>query len=210
MNVEIGNKNIDVKIVYKNNKNIYFRFDEHMNLVVTCPKKTPDFEIIHLINKNEDAILKMYEKSLDKVKYDNEFWLLGKKYNEVINNSLDDVVIDDEIIYVPNSDAKARFIEDKINEVFNREVDLCKKCFASLPQFSLKFRKMKSRWGVCDTKKKIITLNTELIKKDIDLIDYVIIHEMAHFYEGNHGKKFWEIVSAACPNCKEKRARLRK
>ena len=40
--------------------------------------------------------------------------------------------------------------------------------------------------------------------------DYVIIHEMAHFYEGNHSKKFWNIVSLACPNYKEARKELRK
>ena len=74
---------------------------------------------------------------------------------------------------------------------------------------SLKFRKMRTRWGVCNTSKKQITLNTELLKKEIDLIDYVIIHELCHFYESNHSKNFWNLVGQAYPNYKEARKRLR-
>ena len=68
---------------------------------------------------------------------------------------------------------------------------------------------MTSRWGVNNVKKHIITLNSELIKKDISLIDYVIIHELCHFYEGNHSERFWHQVSLRYPNYKEARKRLR-
>ena len=97
-----------------------------------------------------------------------------------------------------------------MQKVFEQEVSICRNCFASLPRFTLKTRKMKTRWGVCNRKDNIITLNTELIKKDIELLDYVIIHEMAHFYEGNHSKAFWDIVAKACPSYKERRSRLKK
>ena len=95
-------------------------------------------------------------------------------------------------------------------KVFYAEVDLCRKCFNNLPEFRLKTRTMKTRWGVCNRKSMTITLNTELVRKDISLIDYVIIHEMAHFYEGNHSKAFWDIVKKACPNYEERRKELRK
>jgi len=55
----------------------------------------------------------------------------------------------------------------------------------------------------------IITLNSELLKKETDLIDYVIYHEFCHFYEGNHSKKFWDLVSKFYPKHKEARKRLR-
>lgn len=54
-----------------------------------------------------------------------------------------------------------------------------------------------------------MTLNTELLKKDIKLLDYVIIHELCHFFEGNHGANFWHLVSLAYPNYKEARKELR-
>ena len=68
---------------------------------------------------------------------------------------------------------------------------------------------MKTRWGVCNVRDKIITLNTELLKRDIDLLDYVIIHEMCHFYEANHSVRFWQKVEKYYPNYKLARKRLR-
>ena len=68
---------------------------------------------------------------------------------------------------------------------------------------------MKTRWGVCNRRDNVITLNTELLKKDIDLIDYVIIHELCHFYEANHSKKFWDLVSIYYPDYKNARKRLK-
>ena len=198
------------KIIYKNNKNIYFRFNENGVLIVTCHKKVSKEEIKSLIFKNEDAIIKMYQKAVERKKYNESYHLLGKTYNVEFNESIDNVYINGDFIYAKNEDDLNKFTEEEINRVFNEEVSICKNCFNNLPEFTLKFRQMKTRWGVCNRRDNIITLNKELIKKEVWLLDYVIIHEMAHFYEGNHSKKFWNIVSLACPNYKEARKELRK
>ena len=210
MNIKLGIYNVVVEIVYKNNKNMYFRFDDDASLIVTCPKHTLNDEIFSLIKKNENSLIKMYERALERQKYDNEFWLLGKKYTVIYDDKLEDTKLEGDFIYSKDEDLLEEFIHDKMLHVFNEEINICKGCFNNLPDFRLKTRFMKTRWGVCNRKDKIITLNTELIKKDVDLIDYVIIHEMAHFYEGNHSKKFWAIVEKACPNYKLRRKELRK
>ena len=68
---------------------------------------------------------------------------------------------------------------------------------------------MKTRWGVCNRSSNVITLNTELLKKEIDLIDYVIIHELCHFYEANHSSRFWKQVEKRYPKYKEARKRMK-
>ena len=68
---------------------------------------------------------------------------------------------------------------------------------------------MKTRWGVNNVTKRIITLNSELLKKDVTLIDYVIIHELCHFYEANHSNRFWMQVEKRYPYYKLARKRLR-
>lgn len=210
MYIELGSQKVYVKVVYKNNRNLYFRFDENASLIVTCPKNTLDEEIIRLIKKNEKSLLKMYKRATNQAQYESEFWLLGKKYEVVFEENLDEVKINGEFIYAKNEDELNKYVQKTYEEVFAKEAKICAKCFNNLPEYKLKFRKMKTRWGVCNRRDDSITLNTELIKKNEDLIDYVIIHEMAHFYEGNHSKNFWKIVAAACPDYKVRRGNLRK
>ena len=122
---------------------------------------------------------------------------------------MEEVTLTDKYVYTPSLKELDIFYQEKVVEIFTKEVDIAKKCFASLPEFTLKFRKMRTRWGVCNVTKKTVTLNTELLKKDIELLDYVIIHELCHFFEGNHSKNFWTLVGKAYPNYKEARKKLR-
>jgi predicted metal-dependent hydrolase len=73
----------------------------------------------------------------------------------------------------------------------------------------LAVRSLKSRWGSCTLKGKI-TLNSELIKLDQALIDYVIIHELCHLKYHNHGKDYYWLLGELVPEYKSMRKELRK
>jgi len=60
-----------------------------------------------------------------------------------------------------------------------------------------------SNWGSCSSANNV-NLSTRLLFAPNDVIDYVIIHELAHLYEMNHSKRFWNIVAQVMPNYKEK------
>lgn len=64
---------------------------------------------------------------------------------------------------------------------------------------SIAFRAQKTRWGSCTSAKKL-TFNWRLIHATKEVIDYVIIHELAHTLQMNHGKKFWDIVEKYDPD----------
>ncbi|MCM1129233.1 MAG: M48 family metallopeptidase [Alistipes senegalensis] len=66
----------------------------------------------------------------------------------------------------------------------------------------------KSRWGSCSTSGHI-RLNWHLVHFSPELIDYVIVHELAHLHEMNHSQHFWKWVSKICPDYKALRNRLR-
>lgn len=209
MFVSLGNNKIEVIIIRKNNKNIYFRFTNDLKLQVTCNIFVSKKEIIKLIEKNESQLLKMYNSQITKNNNDAFFNYLGNKYIKVEDPTTKNIYFDDGYIYYPNEKKLNKFVKDECLRIFKIEIEKCKSYFNNLPDFCLKIRNMKTRWGVCNRRDNIITLNSELIKKDVDLIDYVIIHELCHFYEGNHSKKFWCLVSEYYPNYKEARKRLK-
>ena len=78
-----------------------------------------------------------------------------------------------------------------------------------MPEFRLRIRKMSTRWGVCNTRDKIVTLNLELIKKHPKYLDYVIIHELSHLVHPNHSKDFWRCVYDNMNDYKEVRKELK-
>ncbi len=71
----------------------------------------------------------------------------------------------------------------------------------------LVIRRMKTRWGSCTSKGKI-TLSLRLMQAPIALIDYVILHELCHLREMNHGAGFYRLMAEICPNWRALRAAL--
>lgn len=69
-------------------------------------------------------------------------------------------------------------------------------------------QRMKTKWGSCNHSVGNIRLNTELAKKPKDLLEYVIIHEMAHLIEPNHSDRFVAILDENYPAWREARAEL--
>lgn len=69
-------------------------------------------------------------------------------------------------------------------------------------------QRMKTKWGSCNHVARNIRLNTELAKKPKDLLEYVVVHEMAHLIEPTHDERFMDILSNAYPNWREARSEL--
>jgi len=77
----------------------------------------------------------------------------------------------------------------------------------NLPEPSLRLRWMKTRWGSCSSK-AVVTLNIELIKYSEKELDYVVIHELCHLREFNHGPKFYAMMDQALPDWRSKKILL--
>lgn len=69
-------------------------------------------------------------------------------------------------------------------------------------------QRMKTKWGSCNHAAGNIRLNTELVKKPKDLLEYVIVHEMAHLIEPTHSDRFIAILEHHYPSWREARAEL--
>ena len=69
-------------------------------------------------------------------------------------------------------------------------------------------QRMKTRWGACNHRAGTIRLNTELVKKPRDLLEYVIVHEMLHLIEPSHSARFLDLLDACYPSWREARTEL--
>ena len=93
-------------------------------------------------------------------------------------------------------------------EVIKRIEELNKKYF-SVNINGVKLKYNKSNWGSRSVRNNI-NISTRLLFAPKDVQDYVFIHELAHFIEMNHSKRFWEIVKKIIPDYKEKELWLKK
>ena len=167
-------------------KNLTLTIDDDMNIVINSNYFITNKYIYNFIDINKDKIIKMLDSKLK----EKEYYFLGKNIEKVDNY--------DEFLKKNIKKYTELIIDDIVNNFTY-----------SLPKFTIRYRKMKTRWGVCNNKLKVITLNTLLIKKDLKYLNYVIVHELSHFIYQNHSKDFWNVVEENCKDYKRIRKDLK-
>lgn len=70
-------------------------------------------------------------------------------------------------------------------------------------------RNMKTRWGSCNYKKQTISINVQIIFKDLECLDYLVLHEIAHIKEPSHNQNFKNFLTKYMKNWKIIRKKLK-
>ncbi len=112
-----------------------------------------------------------------------------------------------------NDESKQKYISKQLRKLLAKEhLAELKYHVQRLNEIHLnkKFKKVSykytvGRWGACNSTTKEINLSTRLLLAPLPILEYVIIHELAHLIEPNHSKRFWNIVKSIDPNYKEKK-----
>lgn len=210
MYIRVKNDLLEVKIDRKpRTRNTYMRVKNGNQVFVTTNSLTSEASIRKILTEHVKDIEKMYEFEQKKQVYENKFYYLGKSYDEVYTNEAN-IRLGTSKVFIPkNLDINKWYLE-QAKLLYKPRLDYWYSKFSrKIPYPALRIRKMKTRWGVCNTKDIIITLNLELIKKEPNNLDYVIVHELSHLVEANHSKRFWEVVSENFPDYKEVRKELK-
>lgn len=207
MKLKLGEDIYDICITKKiSNKNTYLRVKDDLKIYITTNAFTSNKEIENIILKNQDAIKKMITKFINKKSNQTEFFYLGKKY-DIIKTSNSGITLGQEKLFINknfNENDLEKWYKKEALKIFQERLDSCYNNFTKkIPYPSLTIRKMKTRWGVCNTRNKRVTLNLELIKKPLFCLDYVIVHELSHLIHPNHSKDFWLLVEDNCKNYKQ-------
>ena len=203
MYIEIDGIRYDIIVEKKNIKNMYLRVKEDLNIYVTCNIFTPDIVIKKFVNSNIKYIEKQLNKQEKRLEKKLDYYYFGNKINIIKDESIKHPFLEGNNLYVRNTSDIDKWYKNSIKRVFKERLDYIYNNYSrSIPYPSLTIRKMTTRWGVCNTKLKKVTLNSELVYKDIKCLDYVIVHELSHLLEANHSSRFWSLVEENCPNYK--------
>ena len=201
------------QIIRRKRKSLALTINENGELIVYAPKTMPLFEIFDFVQKKQkwiqsrsDVTKQILNKYKDIVNY-NEIFYLGKRYKVCETLGIDETFITEQSLLIKpyKSDTKKQLalkqwymgkVEDVLLPRVNKLSAFMKQKFSSVSIIN-----SRAKWGMCDNKKNLY-FNWKLVMLSPELIDYVIIHELAHLIELNHSQKFWEIVKAVLPNYK--------
>jgi len=200
----------NVIINRKNNKNLYIRVKEDMNIYVYCNYFTTKSMINNVLKTNELSLSKMINNVKNKNEKNNKFFYLGKQYNIIFDKNINKTRIIENNIITKNENTLNKWYKEEIIRIFDeRYIYVFNNFKENIKSPILKIRNMKTRWGVYNRLNHSITLNSKLIEYNIDKIDYVIVHELCHIIYFNHSKNFWNLVGKYCNNYKEIRKEMK-
>lgn len=200
-------RDIDILITYKKIKNIILKIDRCFNVTISAPIGYTIDDIVGFIKINEKWIYgKLSSIKKDAIK-SNEIIILGKIYT-IFYGQKYNFLIDGNSIFAKNSLVLEKNLKDKLKRIFwdiyfKYKHDIGK----SVNHLSIK--KMKTRYGSCNFKKGYINLNLNLIKFELPLIEYVILHELAHLIYPNHQEGFYKFIQSIMPDFKSRENRLK-
>lgn len=230
--VTCGQGVLEYKLTRKKVKNVNLRIKPDGSILVSANSTVSVRYIDDFVRLKQDFIIRALKRFEENRKYaapvprqyvsGENFDLLGKSLQlKVIEGKQEDVSTDGVFIFltVKNKDnlkRKEKLINDWLKNLERETFEqICEETYQKFKQYDvpysqLKIRSMTSRWGSCQTKKGIITLNSKLIEKPRSCIEYVVLHEFAHFIHPNHSRKFYDFVAMLMPDWKERKKELEK
>ena len=213
---------IEVELIRKKIKNMHlYVLRPDGKIRITAPLRLSEDKIIDFITSRLDWIKKQQAKiALEPqdipITYSSGDTLIifGKPYIlDVVESKKSGLNFFDgkAILYCKSNatDEQRKTIAEKAirKALYAKIKPLCEKWerITALKASSYQIKKMKTRWGTCNTRTKKIWLNLELAKKNDECIEYVIMHELAHLRVSNHGKDFIAIMDYYMPKWRELR-----
>ncbi|MCK9337932.1 MAG: M48 family metallopeptidase [Arcobacteraceae bacterium] len=209
---------MNITIHKKKIKNSYIRILPTCEVRISVPKYVTQNYINTLIEERRewieqklDFISKKMPQKISTLDSGEELLYLGQKYTlEVIADKKNFVLFDKNIqLFIKSDDFELKkkiidkfYLEESKKLLYNL-VNKYQKIVNQNVNY-VRIRKMSSRWGSCNCTRKNINLNSELIKKPIEFVEYVVLHELAHLSHPNHSKDFYEYITKFMPDWKQR------
>lgn len=208
MKIELDNRQIEFHVEYGPRKKLSIQIYPSGLIIVKAPKHTEDEVIMNAVRQQGDKIVKQLRaieaaRTPSKIReYEEEgkFLHLGKYYflHELIETQ---GRTEEEL----RADLK-KFYFTSCKKVISERIKIYQKQLKVTPK-SFVIEESRTKWGSCNSAKQL-TFNYRLAMAPIEVIDYVVIHELCHLLHMNHDRSFWRRVGSIMKDYKEKEAYL--
>ena len=221
-------ESIPVEVTQKKMKHMRMRVLSGGRVVLSAPLFYTRASIDAFIESHRDWLYRNHVERARRIGYiempflpsDGRVYYLGvPRRLRTMSTLLDEVVVfPDEII------VRHKRGEERVEKVYMEYLTAAAEAFFNrrmehfLPAFirrgarrpTLKVKRFRAKWGVCNPSTGEIALNLHLIKADPKYIDYVIVHEMTHLLYHGHGKGFYSFLLRVMPDARERKKELNK
>lgn len=213
-----------VNIIRKNVKNLTLKIKGTREIEVVAPRSVSDDYIKKFVlskekwikRKLQEAQVKSKKTGVRKLATGETLPYLGKRYPLVVSEGTKNYVdFRDNKFYLTVVDKSSFELKAEVLNSWYREQGRI--VFLPIIAKYLKMtgkmvervtvKTMKTKWGSCNFQKKYLNLNSEMLKKDIRFIEYVILHEIAHLEHPNHSKHFYKYIERFMPDYSDRISR---
>ena len=191
----IDEKSYPVIIDYKRIKNAYFRYKDG-TFFITSSYLIPKGSLLKSLRGFAPRLLKTKKESIPYSFEEDFIYIFGEKF------TLSSLKVDENHL--------EKYLKKLLLNYLNERVNYFKELMSITHTYKVKVRNMKTRHGSNSRKTMTLTFQSSLIHFSKDIIDSVVIHELAHDKEFNHSKSFYNIVYKYSPNYKILKRKLDK
>lgn len=219
-------RGIDIEVIYKDIKNLHIGVYPPFGRVRVAAPKRLDEDRVRLAVIQRLTWIKQQQKQFQDAARQSERELVTGESHYVWGTRLRLRVIerpgrahveadhDRLLLYIPEGseqEARAKVLQQWHRSELRRAVPplICQWepiIGRSVSQWGIK--RMKTKWGSCNRESGRIWINLELAKKHPLCLEYVVVHEMAHLLERNHGERFTKLMDSLLPDWRDRRNTL--
>ncbi|BAF73396.1 M48 family metallopeptidase [Sulfurovum sp. NBC37-1] len=198
-------------------RHTYLSFDETGNLIIKSPGVSQRY-IEQLLLKKANWISRSRKKILQKKGKAPDFAEVSELYYKGVSYPLKmishkkqrtELCFEEEVFFLFSNRYDTSLFQKHIDRFYKKEAEiylpkLVERYAQQMLLFprEIRFRKTKRQWGSCSGK-NMLSFNTMLMKLPEDVIEYVVVHELAHIRYKHHRKDFWKLVESHMPGYKE-------
>lgn len=230
-NIELCGRSVEYDLQVKKVKNINLRIRSDGSMSVSANSRVPLKVIEDFLRSRGEYILKVLdryskraESALTPIEYNSgdKIAVLGEEYTlSVLNGERNFALLDGETFSLTvwdtnDTELKRKTVDKLLCELCRKAVnEICERIYPEFKEYVpeypvIKFRRMRTKWGICRPTRNEITFSYMLSAAPLDCIEYVIFHEFCHFIHPDHSKNFYARLSLFVPDWKARKERLEK